>query len=941
VPEVYAGQDQTIAYGASATIGDATATGTQPLTYSWTPANLLLDPTVLNPTTVALPASVTFTLVVSDANGCESSDQVTITIEGSLLGVIATADPSEICIGESTQLFASVGGGTGNYTFTWTSNPPGFTSTLQNPIVTPTATTTYTVEVFDGFTTASASVTVTVYPLPIFNCPAYGPVCEGSNVIIFTEPGVFKLDGNVVTGFDPATAGIFTLSYIETSSHGCSDSCIFTITVDPLPDIYAGADQTIPHGTFTVISDATASGSAPLTYYWTPEELLVDPTVLIPTTTNLESTTTFTLLVTDANGCVNSDDVIIFIEGGPLALNPTAIPDEICEGETSQLFAYASGGTGNYSFTWTSDPPGFISTQENPIVTPTVTTTYYVEVFDGFNTASDSVIVTVHPLPVFDCPSYGPVCEGSEVIVFTEPGIFKHNGNWVTNFDPQSPGIYNFTYIETTEFGCSDSCQFQIVVNYLPTVYAGMDRVIDCGSCTTINDAITGGTGVVSYYWTPEEYLLNPTVLHPTTIDLDSTVTLTLVAIDGNGCESFDDVTIYVNETPPATILQAISGPGGNCPGNLATVALEVDNFTDVSSFQLKLKYNSDYLYCEGYSNVNPVLADNLVAWVDQLSSEITFHWDSPQAVSFSTKQTVAELVFTLKQAGQGTLDWYTGETDSYFINDNGVNIPAQFQAGMITIYEPPMVHLVDSIFICENEMLTISGYATGYNTPIDKIWVYPDGYLYQGDPTFTSVQLSDAGDYTLMATDRLGCRDEKTVTLVVYENPEVAIGESDTIVAVPGDPLNAGEGYAYYFWNTGESTQVIALDKEGWYWVTVASEHGCMAMDSIYVMMQEEIPEVILRIPNAFTPDGDGLNDTFKTVPWKPEEITSFKMMIFNRWGEFMWETDDLYEGWPGTKDGILCPGDAYVYKVIWSAAGVPGKAEPQVEAGLVILVQ
>jgi gliding motility-associated-like protein len=82
-------------------------------------------------------------------------------------------------------------------------------------------------------------------------------------------------------------------------------------------------------------------------------------------------------------------------------------------------------------------------------------------------------------------------------------------------------------------------------------------------------------------------------------------------------------------------------------------------------------------------------------------------------------------------------------------------------------------------------------------------------------------------------------------------------------------------------------------------------------------------------------------MNDTFRAIPSNYDLITSYKMMIFNRWGEFLWETDDIGEGWPGTKEGILCPGDAYVYKIIWSAAGVPGKDKPMVLAGMVILVQ
>jgi gliding motility-associated-like protein len=134
----------------------------------------------------------------------------------------------------------------------------------------------------------------------------------------------------------------------------------------------------------------------------------------------------------------------------------------------------------------------------------------------------------------------------------------------------------------------------------------------------------------------------------------------------------------------------------------------------------------------------------------------------------------------------------------------------------------------------------------------------------------------------------------------------------------------------------------LIYVAEEGWYWVSVATEHGCMDTDSIYVLMAtgEELPEVKLWIPNAFTPDGDGLNDTFKAVP-SNENITDFHMMIFNRWGEFLWESYDIGTGWDGIHQGKMSPNDTYVYKVTWRARGVPGEEEPHVLTGSAVLVQ
>jgi gliding motility-associated-like protein len=68
---------------------------------------------------------------------------------------------------------------------------------------------------------------------------------------------------------------------------------------------------------------------------------------------------------------------------------------------------------------------------------------------------------------------------------------------------------------------------------------------------------------------------------------------------------------------------------------------------------------------------------------------------------------------------------------------------------------------------------------------------------------------------------------------------------------------------------------------------------------------------------------------------------ITYFKMLIYNRWGEFLYETDDITIGWDGTTRGLRCPGDAYVYKIQWSAASVPGADGINEAAGMVILLE
>ncbi len=92
----------------------------------------------------------------------------------------------------------------------------------------------------------------------------------------------------------------------------------------------------------------------------------------------------------------------LYSQNDVLIANPSAQPDNTCSGQTVQLFALTGGGTNNYTYNWTSDPPGFTSQSPNPMVKPMVTTDYKVDVYDGVTTSTGHVTVIVNPLPTIN-----------------------------------------------------------------------------------------------------------------------------------------------------------------------------------------------------------------------------------------------------------------------------------------------------------------------------------------------------------------------------------------------------------------------------------------------------------------------------------------------------------------------------------------------------------
>lgn len=336
-PEVNAGPDTGIPEGTSYTIPASVAGVSGSYTCHWEPAALLLNPNVLQPTTVVMNTTTTFTLTVTDnQTGCAGQDQVLITVEGGVLSCNAYASPPAVCLGDQTQLTVIAYGGTGQYTYSWSSNPPGFNSSLSNPTVAPQQTTTYTVTVNDGESSVNRTVVVTIHPLPV---------------------------------------------------------------------VSAGNNQIIPHGTSAMLISSVTGGSSPYTFQWSPADMVLAPTMPITPTLNLYVSQSFTLEVTDQNGCASGSQTLVIVEGGPLHVNPTAVDSVICRGESTQVQALPGGGSGLYeSYSWTSNPPGFTSNDPNPVVEPLVETVYSVEVYDGFNSTSGSVRVRVNPLPSINLP---------------------------------------------------------------------------------------------------------------------------------------------------------------------------------------------------------------------------------------------------------------------------------------------------------------------------------------------------------------------------------------------------------------------------------------------------------------------------------------------------------------------------------------------------------
>jgi hypothetical protein len=423
-PNVSGGSNVSICQGQSANL---TAQGAS--TYTWYPMFVTQQQITVSPT-----QTTTYTVVGTGANGCTAQATVTVTVNA-LPAANAGADAS-ICSGQSYSLVAS-----GGSSYLWVGVGPGSTQ-----VVTPATTTTYTVNVTNSFgCVASDAVQITVLPTPEALAGDDQIICIGDNATLAGDGGVgYNWVGYAeeqVIVVSPATTTSYTL--IVEAANGCTDEDMVMVTVMPLPTVNAGADVAICSGQSTTLN---AVGG--IMFTWDNGLGEGQSQVVSPLTT-----TTYSVIVEDINGCENSDAVVVTVNSLPAA--NAGADQTICPGESATLSA--SGGV---EYSW-DNGAGETATVE---VSPQTTTTYTVTAIDDNGCeGTDQVMIIVHPVVALTISGLGtdPYCVENDLAVsltgnpsggdFSGPGV---SGN---EFVPANAGVgvHTITYTYEDGNGCT------------------------------------------------------------------------------------------------------------------------------------------------------------------------------------------------------------------------------------------------------------------------------------------------------------------------------------------------------------------------------------------------------------------------------------------------------------------------------------------------------
>ena len=919
LPVVSAGIDRAICKRDSVKIGGSpTASGgSGTYTYSWIPATGLSSASIANP--YAKPTTTTtYYLTVTDAKGCKNYDTVIVTVNP--LPTVSAGVDKIICRRDSITIGGSptASGGTGTLSYSWSPSAGLSSATATDPKASPTATTTYIVTVTDSKGCKNYdTVIVTVNQLAIVNAGTDVTICNKDSVKIGGSPTASGGGGSFTYLWSPATGlsdktianpyakPSSTTTYIVTvtDAKGCKNYDTVIVKVNPLPTVNAGTDKTICRkDSITLGGSPTASGStSPYAYAWSPSGGLGSSSIANPKASP-SATATYYLAVTDAKGCKNYDTVIVNVN--PLPVVFAGNDKTICNKDTIVLGGSptASSSTSPYTYSWSPATGLSSASVANPKAFPSSTTTYYLTVTDAKGCKNyDTVVITVNSLPVVSAGIDRTICKRDSVKIGGSPTASGGSGTYVYSWSPStglsSASIANpfakptatTTYILTVTDakGCKNYDTVVVNVNPLPTINAGTDKTICRGDTATLGGSPTasGGTGTLSYSWSPATGLSSATATNPKAFPT-ATTTYILTVTDAKGCKNYDTVIVTVNQL--VTVNAGADGTICNRDsiklGGSPTVTSGTSPYTylwspatglsskSVANPYAKPSSTTTYILkitdAKGCTNsdtvkvsVNPLATinagtDKTICRKDSITlggsptatgstSPYTYAWSPSTALSSTS-------IANPKSSPSATTTYYLTVTDAKGCKN--------YDTVIVNVNPLPVVFAGNDKTICNRDTITLGGSPTASSStsPYTYTWTPATG-LSSTSTANPKAYPSITTTYYLTVTDAKGCKNYDTVVITVnplatvYAGPDATICNKDS-VKLGGSPTASGTTTPYtYSWSpaTGLSNAGIANpyakpSVTTTYILTVTDGKGCKNYDTVIVKVNP-LPSLLL----------------------------------------------------------------------------------------------
>lgn len=663
---------------------------------------------------------------------------------------------------------------------------------------------------------------------------------------------------------------------------------------------------------------------------------------------------------TDNDGVSNLNDQCTCSPGSLADGCPAPIVGDtvICENESATLTA-----TGTGTYLWSTG-----ETSSSITVSPIVSSTYNVVVTtsSGYGDSA-SIDVTVKALPTISVAGDTSLCAGETTTLTASGGGTYIWDTGSTNSSITVTPLSTSTYeVTVTDNGCTDSVLVTVSVNPIP-IATFTNTTVCRGDSTSFTDASTVSSGnVIDWTWdfgngASANALPNPALI----FDPAGIYTVVLVVTSDFGCmdTTSQNIEIYPNPfaefssqpvcqgiTTNFTDLSTISGTG--------TIATWAWDFGDLTAIDPAQNSQHGYISAGNYNVTLTITSDN--ACTDETTIQ-TVVYALPDAGFTATdvclNQPPTEFTDTSQIQGDVVTmwDWDFGDLSSSVAPNPshtysasgiyGVQLEVTSANGcsdvvvqQVEVYSVPQVSILPDVTsgclpLCVNFIdisTVVNGSITGWN------WDFGNGSTSNAMSSSNCYNEEGFYDVTLIATSSNGgCKDTMTINnmIEVWPNPVAGFSAEpqpttllNTLINFTDNSIGMVDQWNWSFYNndsvtllgvndTFQNLSFIFPTDTGKYPVhlAVTTINGCSDDTTLFITI---LDDYVLHVPSAFTPNGDGLNETFFPTGIGIDE-NNVEMFIFDRWGDLIYETSDMNTPWDGTANEGSEPAQSDVY--VW----------------------
>ncbi|MEQ9188495.1 MAG: LamG-like jellyroll fold domain-containing protein [Cryomorphaceae bacterium] len=821
--------------------GQATAGasgGTSPYSYVWSDGSIT--------TAISGMTSGTYTVTVTDANGCTDTAQVTMIQPATALSTLTSVDSNVSCFGgndASAQVSAS--GGTSPYSYIWSQ---GSTTTVQSSldagIHTVTVTDAQSCTIIDSIAISEPNQLVATPTITNnVSCNGLNDGAVNASISGGTAPYIHQWNNGTTTLVNTGlSAGSYTITI--TDANGCSDSASVTVSQ---PNVLLASGTVVQNalcnGDSNGIAAVTPSGGTPPYSFLWSNNSSTDTIDSLPTGT-------YTVTITDANGC--TDDVSVFINQPFFffAFGTSPSGDVTCyQGSDGIRSVGHTGGTYPHTYLWST---GSTSNTINSLSAGT----YTVTVTDANACTTTHTTTVTQPAEVvlsYSIDSNVSCFGGSDasITLATTGGSSPYFYSWSTGSTSSVlSGLYAGTYSVSVEdaWGC-DGDPVSITITQ-PDSLISQASLVQNVSCNGGNDGSAIGSGIGGS--TPYNYLWNDGQTNATASSL-AAGTYSVTLTDAKGCS--DTSTVEVAE-PSSLISSIISSTNVSCNGgNNGTITGAASGGTAPYTFAWSSGSTSALATSLAAGTYTLTVTDSngctdtsiiTISEPTALTSTVTF---LASTLCYGDSTGSADISASGGTPGYSYL-WESGETTavatalwagsrSVIVTDaNGCTT-----SNTVAISQPtPVLASIDS-----SDDVICNGFYNGaaYASPSGGVGNY--NYVWNSGETTLNIDSLTSGTYIIAVFDSNGCMDTASVTVIELDPILTNLSQVNVTCHNGNDgsissSVSGGGTLFNYAWSNGTNTTNITSLESGWYSLTITDENNCYGIDSTWVSEPDSI---------------------------------------------------------------------------------------------------